>query len=166
MPFPTRLTALVTAASLATVLASAAAPAPAPARAAPAAPPATASAVKTEGDTVVMPKFEVSATRIREIDKTIKQLEKMVRREKQALEKSTLDDTVNSEKVSKVAALFGGKSTVQRASVSAVRIQSMEKEISILETLRTPMTAADRALAEKLVAVERTYRRELDIILR
>lgn len=114
----------------------------------------------------MLPKFEVSAPRLREIDKTIKRLEKLIGREKKLLEKSAVDDTLNGEKISKAAALFGGKSTAQRASVAAVRIQSMEKEISILENIRTPMTASDRALAEKLVEDERTYRRNLDITLR
>ncbi len=166
MALPFRLLPVCAAAVFAAALVTASEPTPA--KPAPAAPIAAAptSKIKTEGDTVVMPKFEVTASRLREIDKTIKHLEKMVRREKQSLEKSALDETVNSEKISKAAALFGGKSTAQRASVSAVRIQSMEKEISILESLRTPMTASDRALAEKLVEDERTYRRELDITLR
>jgi hypothetical protein len=134
--------------------------------AAPKSAPASASAVKTEGPTVVLPKVEVSASRLREIDLTIRKLEKLIARESKLLEKSAVDDTLNNEKVSRAAALFGGKSTVQRASVAAVRIESMQKEISLLETLRTPLTAADRALMEKLVADQRTYRRELDIALR
>lgn len=137
---------------------------------APPPPPATLAeakaALKTEGPTVVMPVFDVSATRLREIDVTIRKLEKQISREKKALEKTTLDETLNSEKVSRAAALFGGKSVAQRASVSAVRLQSMEKELSLLETLRTPMTAADRALVEQLVKDQRTYRRELDTLLR
>lgn len=128
--------------------------------------PAPASAHPTEGPAVVLPKVEVSASRLREIDLTIKKLEKLITRESKLLEKSTVDDTLNNEKISRAAALFGGKSTVQRASVAAVRIESMQKEISLLETLRTPLTAADRVLMEKLVADQRTYRRELDIALR
>jgi len=135
---------------------------PAPTKAA----PAPASAIHTEGPTVELPKFEVSAPRLREIDKKIKRLEKEVSREKKLLERSALDDTLNNDSVSRAAALFGGKSAVQRASVAAVRIGSIEKEISLLETLRTPLTASDRALAEKLVEDQRTYRRELDIALR
>lgn len=135
---------------------------PAPAKTA----PAPASAIHTEGPTVELPKFEVSAPRLREIDKKIKRLEKEVSREKKLLERSALDDTLNNDSISRAAALFGGKSAVQRASVAAVRIGSIEKEISLLETLRTPLTASDRALAEKLVEDQRTYRRELDIALR
>jgi len=132
-------------------------------------PPAPAvkdGAVKTEGETVKMPVFEVSASRLREIDVTIKKLEKQISREQKQLEKTPLDETLNNEKVAKAAALFGGKSTVQRASVAAVRLDSMQKELQLLETLRTPLTKADRALIEQLVEDQRAYRRSLDEALR
>lgn len=131
--------------------------------------PATApkgSGIKTEGETVKMPVFTVTGQRLREIDVTIKKLEKQISREKKHLEKSNLDDALNGEKVAKAAAILGGKSTVQRASVAAVRVDSMEKELQLLETLRTPLTKDDRAMIEKLVEDQRTYRRSLDEALR
>lgn len=137
-----------------------------PEAAKPAADPKNAGEIKTEGETVKMPVFAVNAQRLREIDVTIKKLEKEIKSEKKLLERSNLDDTLNSEKVSKAAAIFGGKSTVQRASVAAVRIDSMEKELQLLETLRTPLTKADRDLIEQLVKDQRTYRRSLDEALR
>lgn len=165
----TLLAAVFATAALGVAAEPAKAPAPAPpappaAKAAPAA--AKAEGPATEGETVRMPVFEVSATRLREIDVTIKRLEKQISREKKSLEKSNLDETLNGEKVAKAAAVFGGKSTVQRASVSAVRIDSMEKELQLLETLRTPLTKADRALIEQLVEDQRAYRRGLDEALR
>jgi hypothetical protein len=132
----------------------------------PAATDAKSAGLKTEGETVKMPVFTVTGQRLREIDVTIKRLEKQISREKKQLEKSNLDETLNSEKVSKAASIFGGKSTVQRASVAAVRIESMEKELQLLETLRTPLTKDDRAMIEKLVEDQRTYRRGLDEALR
>lgn len=167
MALPLRFLAACAAAVLVTAVAHAApetGSTPPAAAAKPAAAPA--SAHPTEGPTVALPKFEVSANRLREIDLTIKKLEKLIARETKLLEKSALDDTLNNEKVSHAAALFGGKSTLQRASVAAVRIESMQKEVSLLETLRTPLTNDDRALMEKLVEDQRTYRRELDLALR
>lgn len=140
-------------------------PADAPKPAAPAA-DAKATGVKTEGETVKMPVFTVTGQRLREIDVTIKKLEKQISREKKHLEKSNLDEALNGEKVAKVASILGGKSTVQRASVAAVRVDSMEKELQLLETLRTPLTKSDRELIEKLVEDQRTYRRGLDEALR
>lgn len=138
-----------------------------PPAAAPAAPKSEPkSDLKTEGPVVVMPKLEVTASRLREIDVTIKKLEKQISREKKKLEKSQLDEALNSEKVTRAAAILGGKSTTQRASVSAVRIESMSKELGLLETLRTPLTKEDRALIEQLVEDQRKYRRELDEALR
>lgn len=128
--------------------------------------PKNAAGLKTEGETVKMPVFTVTGQRLKEIDVTIKKLEKQISREKKQLEKSNLDDALNGEKVSKAASIFGGKSTVQRASVAAVRIESMEKELQLLETLRTPLTKDDRAMIEKLVEDQRTYRRSLDEALR
>jgi hypothetical protein len=134
-------------------------PAPATPAAAPLSPAAGEKAV-------TLPVFQVSGSRLREIDLKIKKLEKQIEREKTILEKSALDDTLNNESASKAAALFGGKSNVQRDSVAAVRVESMEKELSLLETLRTPLTNADRALIEKLIDDQRTYRRNLDEALR
>lgn len=130
------------------------------------APAPASTAPSAEGPTIMMPKLEVSASRLREIDVTIKRLEKQMKREQKALETTTLDETLNSEKVTRATAILGGKSTVQRASVAAVRVESMAKELQLLETLRTPLTASDRALIEQLVEDQRKYRRELDEALR
>ncbi len=135
--------------------------------AAPAARPAPAPGVALTADqTVKLPVFPVSASRLREIDLRIKKLTKQIEREKTALEKSSLDDTLNDEKISKTAALFGGKSTTQRDSVTAVRIESLEKELDLLDKLRTPLTQGDRALIEKLIEDQLAYRRGLDDLLR
>jgi pyruvate/2-oxoglutarate dehydrogenase complex dihydrolipoamide acyltransferase (E2) component len=146
--------------------ADAKAPAAPSAAPAPAATPAKSPAPKAEDKPVTLPVFQVSGARLREIDLKIKKLEKQIEREKTALEKSALDDTLNNDKVSNAAALFGGKSTSQRESVAVVRIESMEKELQLLDTLRTPLTNADRDLIEKLIDDQRVYRRSLDEALR
>jgi len=114
----------------------------------------------------VLPVFPVSASRLKQIDVQINRLEKQITREAKLLDKSDLDDTLNNETVSGAAALFGGKSTVQRESVAAVRIESMQKELQLLEALRTPLTNDDRALIEKLIEDQQVYRRNLDEALR
>ena len=121
---------------------------------------------QTADQTVKLPVFPVSAARLREIDIRIKKLEKLITREKQALERSALDDTINNEQTSKAAAIFGGKSTAQRDSVTLVRIESMEKEVDLLDKLRTPLTKSDRELIEKLIEDQLVYRRSLDEALR
>ena len=121
---------------------------------------------QTADQTVQLPVFPVSAARLREIDIRIKKLEKLINREKQALERSALDDTINNEQTSKAAAIFGGKSTAQRDSVTLVRIESMEKEVDLLDKLRTPLTKSDRDLIEKLIEDQLVYRRSLDEALR
>ena len=173
MPAPHRLRPLCAATFLAVATGFAAdAPKEQPAPSAPTAtpPPAPAAipaaAAPADDHAVKLPVFPVSASRLREIDLKIKKLEKQITREKTLLEKSALDDTLNDEKISKAANLFGGKSAAQRESLAAVRVESMEKELDLLGKLRTPMTKDDRELVEKLIEDQRTYRRNLDDALR
>lgn len=129
-------------------------------------PAAPAPAPAETAGTVRLPVFEVSASRLREIDVTIQRLEKQIIRERRRLERTSLDETLNGAQVARAAALLGGKSTDQRASVVAVRLASLERELNLLETLRAPLTAADRALVESQVEEQRRTRRELDLLLR
>ncbi len=115
---------------------------------------------------ITLPKVEVTAGRIREIDMALKRLDKQISRETKRLEKTQADEVLNSDKVSRAAALFGGKSTAQRTSVTAVRLQSLEKERMLLESLKVPQPEKERLLVEKEIEAQRTYRRELDHILR
>lgn len=129
-----------------------------------------ADAAAAKGDdpskVITLPKVEVTAGRIREIDLALKRLDKQITRETKRLEKTQADEVLNSEKVSRAAALFGGKSAAQRASVTAVRLQSMEKERLLLESLKVPQPEKERLLVEKEIEAQRAYRRELDHILR
>lgn len=115
---------------------------------------------------ITLPKVEVTAGRIREIDLALKRLDKQIARETRRLEKTQADEVLNSEKVSRAAALFGGKSAAQRTSVTAVRLQSLEKERLLLESLKVPQPEKERLLVEKEIEAQRAYRRELDHILR
>lgn len=128
-------------------------------------PPAEESMTPAE-KVVTLPRVEVTASQIREIDVALKRLDKQIARETKRLEKTQADEVLNSEKVSRAAALFGGKSAAQRASVTAVRLQSLEKERSLLESLKVPQPERERKLIEKEIEAQRAYRRELDYILR
>jgi len=131
----------------------------------------TAPAPATEANTseekvITLPKVEVTASQIRAIDVAIKRLDKQIARETKRLEKTQADEVLNSEKVARAAALFGGKSVAQRASVTAVRLHSLEKERTLLESLKVPQPEKERKLVEKEIEAQRAYRRELDHILR
>jgi hypothetical protein len=119
-----------------------------------------------EEKVISLPKVEVTASKIREIDLALKRLDKQIAREAKRLEKTQADEVLNSEKASRAAALFGGKSAAQRASVTAVRLQSLEKERGLLESLKVPQPEKERKLVEKEIEAQRAYRRELDHILR
>lgn len=141
---------------------AAAAPAPAPAPAAAPAKKEAPPAPPTVGPVVVMPEFQVTGGRLREIDNRIKRVEKQIVREKKTLAKNPVNETINSDKLSKAAMVFGGNSASHLAALAAARVASLEKELSMLETLRTPLTAEQRQLLEKEIEAQRVYRRELD----
>jgi len=141
---------------------AAAAPAPTPAPAAAPAKKETPPAPPTVGPVVVMPEFQVTGGRLREIDNRIKRVEKQIVREKKKLAKNPVNETINSDKLAKAAMVFGGNSASHLAALAAARVASLEKELSMLETLRTPLTAEQRQLLEQEIEAQRVYRRELD----
>jgi len=124
--------------------------------------PAAAPAPVTVGPTVVLPEFQVTGGRLRAIENKIKRVEKQIKREKKALARNPVNETINSDKLAQAAMVFGGNSASHLAALAAARIESLEKELSMLETLRTPLTAEQRTLLEKEIEEQRRYRRELD----
>lgn len=119
-----------------------------------------------EEEVITLPKVEVTRSRIRQIDVEIRRLEKAIKRERKQLTSSNLDKALNDPAVAKAAALFGGKSTIQRESVAAERVYLMEAERDLLEKQKVPMTKTELELVQKQVEQLRTRRRELDLTLR
>jgi len=115
---------------------------------------------------ITLPVVEITRSRIRQIDVEIKRLDKAIKRERKQLTSTNLDQALNDPTVSKAAALFGGKSTVQRESVAAERVYLMETEKDLLEKQKVPMTQLELDLVRRQVEDLRTRRRELDITLR
>jgi len=183
--FPARHLAVLASLLLAAARVTAEEPTPA---AAPAAPPATAakptppaspanpdkpapappvSAVPDLPDEVVtLPAIQVTGSRVREIDVTIKRLDKLIAREQKKLRSEETDRALNSDRVTRVAALFGGKSTAQREAVAGERVRLLETERDLLGKLKLPQTRADFILLEKQIELLRTARRELDLVYR
>lgn len=126
---------------------------------------ATAPATEpTPADKAVLelPKVEVTSARIRQIDNELKKIDKQIAREKKKLKSTTLDKSLNSDKVSNAAAIFGGNSASRMVAVAASRVNLLESERDLLERLKFPRTAEDQALIEKELVNLRTTRRNLD----
>jgi len=153
--FPRRL--LVLFAACAALLLRAAEPA------APAA-PAKADQALTPADQEVLklPKVEVTSARLKAIDAELKSIDKQIAREKKNIKGTDLDKSLNSDKLSKSAALFGGNSAAHMEAVAATRVALLENERAMLERLKFPRTTEDQALIEKELVNIRATRRNLD----
>jgi hypothetical protein len=133
------------------------APAPQPAAADKSAQPAPA-----DKDVVALPKVEVTSARVKAIDAELKKIDKQIAREKKNLKSTNLDESLNSDKASKAAAIFGGNSASHMVAVAATRVNLLESERAMLERLKFPRTEEDQALIEKEIENLRATRRNLD----
>lgn len=131
---------------------------------APAAPPPAAKDAKpaAPAEVLELPKIQVTAQRIKAIDKDIKRLDKMIAREKNKVKSSELDKTLNSEKLSHAAAIFGGNSADHLSAVAATRVALLENERDVMEAMKRPATLDELAMMEKEIEQLRETRRNLD----
>lgn len=126
----------------------------------------TAAPTSPPNEVVTLPAVQVTKSRIREIDLTLKRIDKQISRERKKLKSGETDRVLNHDQVAKATALFGGKSTAQRESVAAERVRLLETERDLLEQMKAPMMRDDFLLVEKQVELLRTARRELDLVYR
>jgi hypothetical protein len=138
-----------------------------PAPAAPETTPATGTAGSDARENITtLPSMDVRNSRITELDLQIGKLEKDIASEQKHVKSSDLDVSLNDAKSSRKFSLFGGKSTEQRESVAAERVQLMEAERDILEAMKLSKTQAELQLLQKQVDDLRAVRRNLDLALR
>lgn len=114
------------------------------------------------GPVIDLPTLKVQDRRIKAIDAALKKLDKQIAREKKQMRSTTLDKSLNSDKLSQTAALFGGNSAAHMAAVAATRVGLLEQERMLLERLKFPRTEEDQALIEKELENNRAVRRNLD----
>lgn len=111
---------------------------------------------------LVLPKVQVTQNRLHEIDVEIAKLDKQIAREKKNVKSTEVDKALNNEKITKVAAIFGGNSAEHLSNVAASRVELMEIERSLLEALKLPTTLAEYEATQKELDQLRTTRRNLD----
>jgi hypothetical protein len=129
----------------------------------PAAPAAAANAKPAApAEILELPKIQVTAQRIKKIDKDIKRLDKMIAREKAKVKSSDLDKALNNEKLTRVAAIFGGNSADHLSAVAATRVALLENERDVMEAMKRPTTLAELAMMDKEIEQLRETRRNLD----
>ncbi len=130
------------------------------------APAAAITAAPAAEAVTTLPGLEVKGARITEIDIQIRKLEKDIAREKKKMKSSDLDKSLNDPALAKSVSLFGGKSTEQRESVAADRVNLMEAERDILEAMKQARTKADVAMYQQKIDDLKELRRNLDTLYR
>lgn len=110
--------------------------------------------------------MQVTAQRIKKLDKEIKRLDKMISRESRNIKTTDLDKALNKESVAKAAAIFGGNSADHLAAVAASRVALLERERTILESMKRPLSLEDLKLLEIELEQTRENRRSLDDVVK
>jgi hypothetical protein len=128
----------------------------------PAKPPAPPETKAANPETIVLPTIQVTAGRIREIDRAIVKLDKQIAREKKKVKSTELDRALNNRKVATTAAIFGGNSADHLSAVAATRVSLMETERAVLEAMKRPVTETALSALETELEQLRITRRNLD----
>ncbi len=111
---------------------------------------------------VELPKMQVTAQRVKKIDKAIVKLDKMIAREQKKVKSTDLDRTLNSAPLARAAAIFGGNSAEHLSAVAASQVALLENERDVLEAMKRPTTLEELAMMEAEVEQLRLMRRNLD----
>lgn len=140
---------------------AAAKPAPAKETATPPPPPQPA-AVETSGPVINLPLIVVREERVKQLDKEIAKLEKLIVREKKKVKSTDLDRALNNSKLASAAAIFGGNSSEHLSAVAASRVSLLEAERDVLEEMKHPGTAENLKHLEDERRQLQDFRRNLD----
>ena len=124
--------------------------------------PAVKAAPGPDAEVYTLPKIEITARRVKELDREIKKLDKAISREKKNLKASELDKVLNNPKLAQAAAVFGGNSAAYLETVAASRVGLMETERDLLSDMRKPRTLEELTLLQTELERVRTMQRELD----
>ena len=131
-----------------------------------AAAPAKAETAPKEEETTVLPEIHVRKDRITELDRQVAKQNREIRREKQNTKPTALDETINSPKVSKWFAIFGGQSSEDRANIARERVLMMEDERDLIEAIAQAQTPEEKEQLQRTLDSMRAMRRELEAALR
>lgn len=136
--------------------------APVPAAPAPAK-DATAQAAQAKEDAAMMlPRVEVSKSRITDLAIQLQQKDREIAQEKKNAVPTKLDDTLNDPKISHTLAIFGGSSSDDRARLAEERVGLLEAERDLIEQIAQARTKEERDDLQNQLNELKTMRRELE----
>jgi len=115
-----------------------------------------------EEPATMLPRVEVSKSRITELTIQQHELDVEIAREKKNTKPTTLDDTINDSDIAHKASILGGSSSEDRARLAQERISLLEAEKDLLDEIATAPSKAERDELQKQMDELKTMRRELE----
>lgn len=136
---------------------------PAPVTTATPATPATTAVTPAKDDpTMLLPRVEVSKSRITELAIALHEKDVEIAREKKNIKPSALDETLNDSEVAHKLSILGGSASEDRSRLAEERVSLLEAERDLIEQVYAARTDAERAELQKQVNELKTMRRELE----
>jgi len=112
--------------------------------------------------TMLLPRVEVSQTRITETAIQLQAKDREIAQEKKNTKPTGLDENLNDPEVSHSLSLFGGSSGEDRARLAEERVRLLEAERDLIEQLALARTDKERDDLQRQLNELKTMRRELE----
>ena len=122
----------------------------------------TQVATAKEDPATMLPRVEVSKSRITDLAIQLQQKDREIAQEKKNSTPTKLDDTLNDDKVSHSLAIFGGSSADDRARLAQERVGLLEAERDLIEQIAQARTKEERDDLQNQLNELKTMRRELE----
>ena len=124
---------------------------------------ATAAANPAKQDpTMLLPRIEVSKSRITELAIALHEKDVEIAREKKNIKPSALDASLNDPDVAHKLSILGGSSSEDRSRLAEERVSLLEAERDLIEQVYAARTDAERTELQKQLNELKTMRRELE----
>jgi hypothetical protein len=114
----------------------------------------------------ILPKMEVKKSRITELDQKLAKQELDIERERKNLKASEVDTALNTAKIARPLAIFGGESSQFRQRVASERVELMEAEKDLIEAIAHARTKDEKQKLQKQLDEIKAFRRDLERALR
>jgi hypothetical protein len=115
-----------------------------------------------ENPTMLLPRVEVSKSRVTELAIALQEIDREIAREKKNIKPTALDDSINDPAVAHKLAILGGSSSADRSRLAEERVSLLEAERDITEQIFAARTDAERAELQKQLDDMKTMRRQLE----
>ncbi len=110
----------------------------------------------------VLPKVEVTKSRITVLDVQLAEKQKEIAREEKLAKPTQLDKALNGSEISKKLSMLGGQSADYRAGNASERVRILKEEGDLLEAIAHTKDKKEKAELQKELDELRAYRRDLE----